>query len=359
MGIDFSIEQWDRIKEISAQWWAGELKRPLIHVRCTGNAPGRSEPELPWKRFTAFYDLSVSAEDIVDRWDYDLSTLKFMGDAFPYAWPSFGPGVFSAFLGAEIHTDDRTCWFHPVNNVEIDEISLSYNQENPWLNRIKDIYRVSLERWEGKVQLGMTDLGGNLDILSTFRPSEKLHYDIFDHPEEVKKKTWEAHELWWRCFNELDDVLQPLNPGYTAWTPIFSTEPYYMLQCDFCFMISSDMFNEFVKPELKASCQKLSNAFYHLDGPGQLPHLDSLLEIEELKGIQWIPGAGVPDEKHWPEVYRKIRDAGKLIQIFGDFDVLDAVSKQLGSPEGIVLIYLEDDLPETEVIDALKKHGAL
>jgi hypothetical protein len=46
---------------------------------------------------------------------------------------------------------------------------------------------------------------------------------------------------------------------------------------------------------------------------------------------------GQPDCAHWPEVYKKIRDAGKLIQLFGDFDVLDAVCTQLGSAEGIYL----------------------
>ena len=47
-------------------------------------------------------------------------------------------------------------------------------------------------------------------------------------------------------------------------------------------LISPQMFDEFAKPELEATCERLPRAFYHLDGPGQLPHLDSLLEIENL-----------------------------------------------------------------------------
>ena len=109
-----------------------------------------------------------------------------------------------------------------------------------------------------------------------------------------------------------------------------------MLQCDFAYMIGPKAFDEFVKPELSASCRRLANAFYHLDGPGQLAHLDSLLSIPELKGVQWIPGRGSPDSRHWPEVFRKIRNAGKLIQIYcGETDVLDVVVDQLGSGRGI------------------------
>ena len=116
-----------------------------------------------------------------------------------------------------------------------------------------------------------------------------------------------------------------------------------MLQCDFCYMIGPEMFAKFVLPELRASCKKLTNSFYHLDGPGALPHLDALLDIPELKGIQWVPGDGQPDITRWPEVYRKIRAAGKLIQIFPGqaprgWDALEIIADQIGSAKGIIMI---------------------
>ena len=132
-----------------------------------------------------------------------------------------------------------------------------------------------------------------------------------------------------------------------------------MLQCDFCYMISTKMFDEFVKPELAKTCQKLDNPFYHLDGPGQLPHLDSLLSIKELKGVQWVPGDGNPGLTQWPEVYRKIRKAGKLIQLWGDFKTLDILTEQLGSPKGIVMMIGASISQEEEAKALLKKYGAL
>lgn len=165
--------------------------------------------------------------------------------------------------------------------------------------------------------------------------------------------------MWWRYFEEINEILQPVNPGYTAWTPIFSEAPYYMLQCDFCYMISTDMFDEFARPELAASCKKLVNPFYHLDGPGQLSHLDSLLEIEDLKGVQWIPGAGQPGYEEWPEVYRKIHDAGKLIQLSGDMKTLDTLVEQIGTAEGIVIMMGADISEEREAVAFLEKYGAL
>lgn len=356
--MDFEAGRWERLKENTTRWWAGELKRPLLYITRRDRDPGRPEPALPMRKFAAAYDFSVGADSIVDRWDYKISQLSYYGDAFPYYWPNFGPGVISAFLGARLESREDTCWFHPERILEAGELSLRFDSQNPWFRRVADVMRAAMERWEGGVQVGMTDLGGNLDIVSTFRPSEQLPMDLYDHPDEVKRLAWEAHTAWWECFEALDALLRPLNPGYTAWAPIFSTDSYYILQCDFCYMIGPDMFDEFVKPEIAASCRRLVNPFYHLDGPGQLAHLDSLLSIPELKGVQWIPGEGAPGIRNWPEVYRKIRSAGKLIQLFGDIDDLETVAQQLGSAEGIILISWETEKSENEIQAALERYGA-
>jgi len=335
------------------------LERPLIQFRWTGKDPQRSPPKLSRVSLdSTSYDLNITPAEIVDRWDYELSCRGFLGDAFPCVWPDFGPGVIAAFIGGRAEPGRGTVWFHPEREQEVMDIRWRYDADVTWVRRIEEISRCALERWNGLVQVGMTDLGGNLDIVSAFRPSEKLLMDLYDHPDDVKRLTWEAHELWWRYYDRFNAILHPRNPGYTAWAPIFSTEPYYMLQCDFCYTINPQMFDEFVKPELAASCRRLTNPFYHLDGIGQLPHLDSLLEIKELKGIQWVPGDGQPGMTHWPEVYRKIGKAGKLIQIWGDLQTLDAFVEQLGSAEGIVMFARGELDQEPAARALLRKYGA-
>ena len=72
---------------------------------------------------------------------------------------------------------------------------------------------------------------------------------------------------------------------------------------------------------------------------------------------RWIPGAGRPDESHWPAVYRKFHAAGKLIQLF-DLHSLDAVSRQIGTSKGIAL--LVPWLPYSrmgEAEEVLKRYG--
>jgi len=155
-------------------------------------------------------------------------------------------------------------------------------------------------------------------------------------PDDVKRLIWEAHEAWHRYFDAINRVLQPVNPGPSDWSSIYSDLPSYMLQCDFSYMISPRVFEEIARPELEATCARLPRSFYHLDGVGQLAHLDALLTIEQLDGVQWVPGDGKPGCAHWPEVYQKIHAGGKKLQIIsGGFDVIDAVVEQIGDRHGI------------------------
>jgi len=363
MPIDFSFDRWQKLKDTYRRWWAGELDRPLIHATVSGRDPGREEPKGPDHYYAVFYDLSVPAEDIVDRWDYNLSKVKFLGDSYPRMWPNFGPGVIAAFLGAELHAtpETGTVWFYPPQQRELADISLRYDPDNVWLRRTKDICAAAVKRWGGLVQVDMTDLGGNLDVLASFRPGEKLLLDLYDSPEQVERLTWEAHELWHRYFQDINAVLRPTNPGFGSWAGIFCEQTNYMLQCDFCYMISTEMFDRFVKPELAATSKRLDSCFYHLDGVGQLPHLDSLLEISELTGVQWIPGYGQPVGERWLDVWCKILDAGKraqLLEVVGGFDMLVKIAQRRGSAAGTVMMCDGDAGREPALRKELERLGA-
>jgi len=363
MNLDFDQSRWNRTIARHRAWWDGTTDQPLVHLTLNGREPGRGEPSLPSHTFTSNYDDSVSEGAIVDRMVYDLECRYFLGDSFPVFTPNFGPGSIAAFLGLELQNGDKTVWFHQTNPVEkLSDIHLEFDRENPWFRRVCNLYRAMAARSEGLIHLGLTDLGGNLDIIASFRQSQELLLDLYDDPEEVERKSWEAHRVWWRYFDEFNKIIQDTHPGYTAWTPLFSETPYYMLQCDFSFMLGNDMFQRFCLPELKATCNRLSNPFFHLDGPGMLTHLNSLLAIPELKGIQWVPGAGQPDITEWPDVYRTIRAAGKRVQFFASqsslgWRSLEVLAEQLGSMEGIMMYGEAPAEDGPEIQSMLKRLG--
>ena len=363
MPVDFSPERWDRVARVARAWWEGTLERPLVQVYVGGRDPGRPEPRLPARGFVSHYDMSVPVEDIVDRWDYDLCRTRFLGDAFPHVWPNFGAGVMAAFLGCRVRNTPETTWFEPPREAGLDELEFAFDPDSRWLERAEDLLRAAMERWGGAVQVAMTDLGGTLDVLASFRPAERLLTDLYDHPDRVEELTWQLHGLWWLYFERLDAILRAgSNPGYTAWTPLFSQEPYYMLQCDLSYMIGPAMFERFVLPELAASCRRLGNPAYHLDGPGQIPHLDLLLGIPELRAIQYVPTVSARDATKYPDLYRRIRAGGKRIQVFDHYSSLgaglvDVLARQLGDARGVAMIAFVGAEQEPQAREFLRRWG--
>lgn len=175
-----------------------------------------------------------------------------------------------------------------------------------------------------------------MDILASFRLSDNLLYDLYDNPEDVKRLVDELSDLWYRFYIELIDILKG-SRGYSDWSSIFYEEPSYMLQSDFSFMISSEMFDSFVRPELSKTSARIWRAWYHLDGIGELKHLDSILSIPTIRGIQWVPGEGEPTSMDWSSVYSKISKSGRKIQAYYDLDTyLDKILAVIERPDDLV-----------------------
>jgi hypothetical protein len=61
----------------------------------------------------------------------------------------------------------------------------------------------------------------------------------------------------------------------------------------------------------------VDHVMYHLDGPGALQHLDTLLSLPNLHGIQWVPGSGEAGPAHpkWRPLLRRIIAAGKRVHV--------------------------------------------
>lgn len=312
--IHFTDEDWQRIERDWSAWWAGELPRPLVMIQEKRRAAGKGLPYVP--RFASNIPLDVPAERVVERVQAHLEASRWYGDAFPKWWLNFGPGIIAGFVGAKVHSVTDTVWFEPARPMDIERVRPQYDANNVWWRRVHDLTSAAVARWGARVAVGHTDLGGNLDIAASLRTSERLLYEVSDAPDEVERLVKEITQLWLSYYCELDAIIQKAGRGTTPWAAIWSPKRCYMLQCDFSYMISPRMFERFVLPDLASCCDYLDHAMYHLDGKGEIPHLDMLLSLKRLHGIQWIPGAGAPPPQCWLSLLKRIRDVGKLCQLY-------------------------------------------
>ncbi|MGC8780095.1 MAG: hypothetical protein ACP5UQ_04435 [Anaerolineae bacterium] len=338
--LHFTPEDWQRVERDTMAWWAGELERPLVYL--TGTDPVALPKPF---NYQSNYPLDMPADAVVDLYAPYLAATHYYGDAFPWFWINFGPGIVAGFLGANVHSvsePSETVWFTPAREIPIAELDVAYDADNVWWRRVRDLTAAFVARYGDLLQVSHTDLGGNLDILASLRTTAGLLFDVTEQPEHVLRLVRRITDLWLRYYDELDAIIRPACRGTSCWTPIWSTGKTYMLQCDFSYMISPRMFERFVLPDLIACCEHLDHGFYHLDGKGEIPHLDLLLAIPRLRGIQWIPGDGQPPPDQWLPLLKRIRDGGKLCQVFVRPEGARRIVQNLGGKGFLLVIQHEE-----------------
>ena len=336
MPIHFDMSRMEKAKALYEAWWNGESDRDIVQMTIGGAYSDERSPKAPTLSQENCADFSIPPEDIIEAYDIALSKNEYLGAAYPYiSFDCFGPGVLAAFCGGVLDNSSGRVWFFPpehmTESTPLSELSIRYDPENRYVRRIKELYAAGMKRWNGLVIMGMPDLGGVMDVVASMVTSERLLYSLIDEPDEVERLVLEAEKAWYDAYFDLAEVLKPQN-GFTDWNGLLSVAPAYVIQCDFCYMLGSDMFRRFVLPTLRRDTERLTHTIYHLDGVGELTHLDDILSLERLAAVQWVYGTGKPKAAHWLDVYRKISAAGKRAMVIDGPEEYYAVAKEIKTP---------------------------
>ena len=311
-------EDWLQARQRLLAWWEGELvDRAVIQV----TAPRDSRtPDNRWDPFYLARHLS-DPEKAVAEWEKYCRDTFFGGEMIPNLWINLGPGIPAAYLGCTPRIEPDTVWFEPPKELPAwpDILGLSLNPDDYWWEITRVLSMLAAESGQGKYFAGLTDLNSVFDILCHLRGTQRMLYDLLDHPEEVKQACELVNKIWLACYDELARITMRHQEGSAGWMSIWCPGRGGDVQCDFSAMLSPALFEEFVLPHLSEQCRHLERSIYHLDGPGQLAHLEILLDIPELDGIQWVPGAGNPQtgSPHWFGMYRRIQEKGKRLVLQG------------------------------------------
>ena len=306
--------------------FAGEvIDRPVISIV----APRKGFENVPRPHSIAGHDGRIDeAIDSIESW---VTTRYWGGDAVPCTWPNFGPDLFAAVVGAEMHfrPSEGTSWVTPFVENWADALPLRLDTTSELWQRFTTFMRRQAERARGRWIVGATDLHGNMDLLSAIRSPEKLCMDILDQPDLVERAMQEARRLFPIVSDALYEAGDMASTGSTGWIPMYSEKNFNVIQCDFICMISNEQFKTFVLPALREESEYFAQTIYHLDGPGALHHVDDILSLPRVNAVQWVPGAGAKPLCEWIDLLRKIQ-ATKIVHICCQVDEIEYFHRQLG-----------------------------
>jgi 5-methyltetrahydrofolate--homocysteine methyltransferase len=316
---------WQKEKKIFTEWWDFQLDRPLIQIIDLKDESIELEDVSSRKKdfldySWAFLKYYPNIKKALIKILKEFSKVHFIKEAYPNIWINIGPGALALYLGAEIKYDDyvKTAWIN--GNFTLEEIiEMDFNTDNKWWKYTIEACKILSRECEGKAIVGFPDFHENIDALAQLRGNFPINFvrDIFLKRELVKKALEKLDDLFFLYFKNLCQLINTKKYGYSTWAWLWNEESYNIAGWDLVAYLSPKQFQEFVLPSLIDQCYYFKRVIWHLDGPLELTHLDTLLSIKELDGIQWIPGAGNPDpgDQSWLPLYKKILLNGKLLQL--------------------------------------------
>ena len=349
INLQFDEDRRESIEQAWTQWWAGELDRPMISI---------SDPvrfSYTSRELNTQFLLETPIDRMLDHFQLRLENTRYYADALPAFRPWFGPNGATGFLGGKMEPapEHNTVWAEVDEPTALEDLRFRYDPDNFWWQRAVALTAGAVDRWGDRVSIGQPTHSGIIDILATFRKTHQLLYDLYDAPDEITRLCKDITDIWIRYYQELHGIIKKANRGTMNSASFWSPESTYMHQCDFSCMISTVMFEKFIMPDLERCVEQMSHAFYHLDGEGAIPHLDLLLSIEALRGIQWVPETGKPRASEWLPLLKRIRDGGKLCQVFVDPAGARRIVRELGGRGFCFIITPPNPMAPEDVDDFL------
>lgn len=343
-------EQWEKIKVKYKEFWERENHdRPILFI--TAPKARRSSP--PESFHSTYKERWMDTEYVLKQANWKMQNTYYAGEAFPALNPDLGPDFFATCYGTELNFGETTSWSIPwITDQNIEEfLEFKMDFENEYYKKMVELTKAAVEDGKDKYLVGITDLHPGGDALVSMRGPQNLCYDTLDYPEFIQNGVMSLLPGFKKVYDELYKLITKYQEGSTCWMNIWHPGKWYPTSCDFSCMISKEMYNNLLVEEIEEEVHYLDASIYHLDGLDALKHLNRLLEIPELDGIQWSYGTGNPTASHWIPEIKKIQEAGKCVQISVMPEELEIMLKEL-KPEG--LMYLIEAKTEDEAKDLMK-----
>jgi len=359
---------WDAAKTRSEAWWNhAVVDRCCIAVHAPKkNVPLPPVPDLqngPWLHglenlketdHAAIRNWWTDADQNFDRAMLWFENTYFGGEALPITYVNWGAMAMAALFGSPPEFFLTSVWY-PAVIKDWTEWQWDFDKDTSetWRTIVQIVERF-IAGAQGNYFVGSPELGNGADVLSLMRGMDKLALDLVMHPEQVRQGVEFISNVWVDLMEDVHQMTARVNEGgnTVAWMGLWAPGRTDQIACDFSSVISPQMFTEFFIPEILKMGDWCEYGVYHLDGPTCMRNmLDILLEIDQIKTIQFTPGAGMPptySEEYIPK-YQKILASGKNLYLLTAPDEVEKILTYL-PPEGLFMRTYVNSQEEAEAL---------
>jgi len=334
LNIEDIKEDWEKVKKRYEAWWACELyDRILVQV----TAPREGVKHIPVKP-SSVEAMWTDIDYIIRRILENVRTTYYGGESVPLLWHNWSAGH-ALLLGCEPKFAWDTVWVDPVI-AEEEYPEISFSRENHWWKWMRDSTRTAAQASKGRYFV-MAMWGNHAgDNLALARGTEQLLMDIALNPEWVRLAVKTVSDILIEVYEELWQIVSPEVTGLEGsvnYCGCWSPGRTHGFDCDMSCMISPKAFRDLFLPPLVETMRTVDHRIYHLDGPGAIHHLDTLLDLPELHAIQWVPGSGAMGGiMQWVPLIKRVQNKGKGIVVYAGPGEVEPLLREV-RPEGLCI----------------------
>ena len=306
----------------------------------------------PWKTPK---DRWLDVEFQVSAFIESLKGTTFLAETFPVFWPNLSAVVYNLFLGQEARFDDVTVWVTPcVEDLEKPP-ELRVQWDNIYFRTVEAMTRRALELAEGRFLVGYTDMYAGVDCTLGLRGMEQMCLDVLFQPDALRRLINMAWQEYPAVYQHFDQMLKSHGQLSITWMNLPSRETFNVLACDFATNISREHFDAVCMPILRREASLFTHNVFHVDGRGVARHIDSILTLPNLVGVQWVQGYGAAQPiLQWIPLIEKIQQAGKSVIVDLQPEELEPFMRRV-DPRGIMLWIPAEPKDQPEILQKLKR----
>ena len=304
---------WDEAKaRLTALWNGDTLDRACLAVTASSGknrpSPQPRDAEAKW----------LDPDVVIPAGLASLENQWWGGEAIPSFLIMAG---WMVNFGVQPHFSMNTIWFDPRPEVDFEAPpDFRIDPANPWIRRHEALYVKAAEAagWDDFL-IGQPCVLPASDVLAAHLGNARYLEAMALHPDWIEAALRQMASALLAERLRLQRLIEKKHAywyGNAGWMPFWAPRPYFATQSDVSCMISPDMFERFVAPELEAIGRTYGALWYHLDGRDARQHLPRLLAFPFMRVIQYV---AVPNEP--PNgmgqlaLYKTIQKAGRIVHV--------------------------------------------
>lgn len=300
-------------RRLTALWHHERLDRPCMAVlapRVVENptpVPEPADDEARW--LDPLYRVALARRQLESTW--------WGGEAAPSCLQLAG---WVNCLGGTPHFAPDTIWFE-TRAVDFGAPSpFRHDPGSPWTAKYRRLLDAVCEAAgrDGFLVGAPTHLPAN-NLLSMHMGTQAFLLVLVDHPDWMADAILAGARDQVGLQRELQAMVRVRCDfwyGNAGWMPFWAPTPFNCAQSDVSCMLSPEMFDRFVVPELEILGADQGALWYHLDGGDAKQHLPRLLSLPFLRVVQYTPAPlEPPNGPGHLELYWCIQAAGKIVHV--------------------------------------------